>query len=154
ISALQSALFNQYLTRRIETGTMDATLLGDIAKKQDSGGIFTVENVEIENTRVKAWEISPTGPIYGYKMLQAVATAGDLEATVLAGSGLTLEAFRNVKSKGSRRPLRYRPEGLTWQWEDAATLIVSFFAPKGAYATVLLRELMKLDVTLDEGDED
>ena len=85
-------------------------------------------------------------------MLQAKADAGDLEAEVLANAGLAPEDFRPVKAKGSRRPLRYDPEGLSWQMEDAVTLLVSFFAPKGSYATMLLRELMKADVDLDEDE--
>ena len=154
LSALQSALFNQYLTRRMEQGTLDQVLLGDIAKKHETGGIFTVEDVAAENPRAANWEISAAGPIYGYKMLPTHADAAALEAAVLTEAGLTLESFRATKSKGSRRHLRYRPEGLTWQVEGDA-LVLSFFAPKGSFATMLLRELLKTEVASEEsGDED
>ncbi len=143
VSALQSALFNQVLAQRITRGGMDDALLGDVMKKTDTGGMFTVEDVPAERRRVKAWEISPTGPIYGYKMREAKADAAALEAHILADAGLTLQDFRSVKAKGSRRPLRYLPEDLTWHMENPSTLVVSFFAPKGAFATMLLRELMK-----------
>lgn len=143
ISALQSALFNQVLAARIRQGTMDDALPGDVAKKTDTGGIFTVEDAAIERPRVKAWAISPTGPIFGYKMRPALAEAGSLEAQVLESAGLTLADFRPSKSQGTRRPLRYRPEELTWRQDTDSSLVVSFFAPKGAFATMLLRELMK-----------
>ena len=72
ISALQSALFNQVLAARIAQDTMDDLLPGDVAKKTDTGGMFTVEDVAAERPRVKAWDISATGPIYGYKMLSLI----------------------------------------------------------------------------------
>ena len=143
ISALQSALFNQVLAARITQGTMDSVVLGDVAKKTDTGGMFDVQDLPTEQARATAWEISATGPMYGYKMRAAHAVAGDIEAAILAAAGLTLDDFRPVRAKGSRRPLRYYPDGLTWHMEDATTLLISYFAPKGAFATMLLRELMK-----------
>lgn len=142
ISSLQSALFNQLLKARMERGLMDGLLRGDIAKKQETGGLFTVEDLDAELPRVAAWEINPTGAMYGYKMMPAQDEAGALEDEILAASELTLEDFRPVKAKGTRRPLRYRPDGLTWSLEDNV-VSVSFFAPKGSFATMLLRELMK-----------
>ncbi len=155
VSALQSALFNAVLAARIEHGLLDDVLPGDVARKEETGGIFIVEDADVERLRVKAWEISATGPIYGYKMLAAQAEAGALEATILEEAGLTPADFRPFQAKGSRRPLRYYPEGLSWQMEEPDTLTLSFFAPKGAYATLLLRELMKTEVALeDEAGED
>ena len=144
VNALQSALFNQVLNWRIREGTMDAVILGDIAKKEDTGGIFTVEDVAAERPRVTAWEISPTGPMFGYKLMEAEAEAGAIEDEILEAVGLTLEDFRSARARGLRRPLRYNPEGLSWEMEDARTLVVHFFAPKGSYATMLLDELMKV----------
>ncbi|MGC9467807.1 MAG: tRNA pseudouridine(13) synthase TruD [Anaerolineae bacterium] len=155
ISALQSALFNQVVARRIQAETLDTVIAGDVARKEDTGGIFTVEDVEAERPRAAAWEISATGPIYGYKMMEAQEAARDLEAGVLAEAGLTLEDFRPVRARGLRRPLRYNPEGLTWEMEPEGNLVVSFFAPKGSFATMLLRELMKAEsgeVTVDPED--
>ncbi len=153
ISAVQSALFNAVLAARIERGLLDDVLAGDVARKETTGGIFVVEDVAAERPRVLGWEISATGPIYGYKMLAAQAEAGVLEARILEEAGIAPADFRPFKAKGSRRPLRYYPEGLTWQMEGLDVLTLSFFAPKGAYATLLLRELMKADAVLDEEDE-
>lgn len=153
LSALQSALFNRYLSERLRQGKMDCLLTGDVVKKHTTGGIFTVEDADVEQPRAAAWELSPTGPIYGYKMMRAQGEAADLEVAVLDEAGLTLEDFRSVKSKGSRRYLRYQPEGL--HWEMAGTdLLISFFAPKGSFATMLLRELLKTEVISDEEDEE
>lgn len=153
ISAVQSALFNTVLAARIQRGLLDDVLPGDVARKQETGGIFIVGEADVERPRVKAWEISATGPIYGYKMLAAQSEAGVLEAAVLEEAGISLADFRPFQAKGSRRPLRCYPEGLSWQMEGPDALVISFFAPKGAYATMLLRELMKTDALLDEETE-
>ncbi len=152
LSALQSALFNRYLAARLQRGLLDDVLTGDVAKKHDTGGMFTVESAAAERPRVQAGEISAAGPIYGYKLWPAQGEAAVLEAEILSAAGLTLEDFRPAKLKGSRRPVRYAPEGLSWRSEDDA-LVVTFFAPKGAFATMLLRELMKSDAELEELDD-
>jgi len=154
VSAVQSALFNAVLAARIERGLLDDVLPGDVARKEETGGIFIVEDVAAERPRAKAWEISATGPIYGYKMLGAQAEAGALEAVILAEVGIAPADFRPFKAKGSRRPLRYYPEGLSWQMESPDALTLSFFAPKGAYATLLLRELIKTEVVLEDEDSE
>lgn len=159
ISALQSALFNQVVGLRIRDETLDTVILGDLARKEDTGGIFTVEDLSAECPRAERWEISATGPIYGYKMMEAKADAGELEAQVLSDAGLELEDFRAARARGLRRPLRYNPEDLTWELhesphsEEEAALIVSFFAPKGSFATMLLRELMKTDTAWVEEED-
>jgi tRNA pseudouridine13 synthase len=152
ISALQSALFNQVVALRIQNGTLDTVIAGDIARKEDTGGIFTVEDVAAERPRATAWEISATGPIYGDKLMQAQEEAGEMESRVLAAAGLSLSDFRAIGERGLRRPLRFNPEGLTWNVEHQNNLCISFFAPKGSFATMLLSELMKHDVTHHEVD--
>lgn len=149
LSAFQSALFNRYLAERMQRGLLDAVLPGDVAKKHATGGMFTVESVEVERLRVQALEISATGPIYGYKLWPAKAEAEALESSILTAEGLTLTDFQRAKLKGSRRPVRFVPENLAWS-SQGESLLVEFFAPKGSYATMLLRELMKSDGGLDE----
>jgi tRNA pseudouridine13 synthase len=143
ISALQSALFNRVVALRLQQGTLDTVIAGDVVRKEDTGGIFTVEDVAAERPRASNWGISATGPIYGYKLMAAQEEAGRLEAQVLAEAGLTLDDFRTVKAEGVRRPMRFNPEDLTWEIEGDTNLIISFFAPKGSFATMFLRELMK-----------
>ena len=126
-------------------GILDTVIAGDVARKEDTGGIFTVEDADVERPRATAFQISPTGPIYGYKLMQAREDAGALEAQVLADAGITLDDFRAVKAEGVRRPLRYNPGDVSCEMETPGCLSVSFFAPKGSFATALLRELMKVE---------
>ncbi len=143
ISAFQSALFNQVVAQRIRTDTLNTVIAGDVARKEDTGGIFIVKDVKAERPRAEAWEISATGPIYGHKLMQAQDEAGTLEDKILADAGLDPDDFRSAKARGLRRPLRYNPGGLTWELEAERVLLVRYFAPKGSFATLLLRELMK-----------
>ncbi len=147
LSAYQSYLFNRYLTRRIQDGTFDTVIAGDVAKKHDTGGMFIVEDAEVEAPRAAAFDISATGPIYGYRMMEAQEEAGALEQEILEEERLSLEAFRPARLKGTRRFLRWPPDDLTWEI-DVHDLILEFSAPKGAYATALLREIRK---TTSEG---
>ena len=80
ISAFQSYLCNRYLARRVEMDAFEQLLAGDVAKKYATGGMFDVADVEAEQQRYAAKEISFTAPMYGVKMWAAQHAAGELEA--------------------------------------------------------------------------
>ena len=147
VSALQSEIFNDVLTRRLDT--LDRVLAGDLAQKTDSNGFFAVEDPAVEQPRVDAFEISPTGPIVGYRSMLATLEPGRIEAEAIATSGVSQEDFRHVGSlsaKGSRRALRFAliaPQLAAGSDEHGPYIEVTFTAPSGCYATVALREIMK-----------
>jgi tRNA pseudouridine13 synthase len=142
LSAYQSALFNRVLDARLQS--LDRVYAGDLAMKHPGRSVFRVEDIELEQPRVANFEISPTGPIFGFKMMQALGQQGELEAAILAGEGLTLEHFRvggGIRARGERRSLRFQihePE----LWYDRG-LMLGFWLPRGCYATALLAEIMK-----------
>jgi tRNA pseudouridine13 synthase len=144
-SAFQSHLFNQYLARRIEC--IDRLEEGEIAFLHRNGASFVVEDASLEAPRAQAFEISPSGPIYGKKMLKARGRPGELERTVLDEAGFTLDQIKGlfgIRLFGARRPLRVPLEACGIE-EDGDGLTLSFFLPHGSYATVLLREVTKCD---------
>jgi tRNA pseudouridine13 synthase len=142
-SSLQSHLFDQVLARRVDDGTYCRVLAGDLAKKEDSGGMFLVpgEGPDLLDAiaRGDAGALSATGPMFGAKMRWPEGAVLELEREVLAASGLTDEALAAAKhlGEGTRRPLRIMAEGLTTRVEQDA-LVVGFVLPKGAYATTFL----------------
>ena len=144
LASVQSYLCNRYLTRRILDGNYDTLLLGDIAKKVDTGGLFEVADVEVENPRYTAQEISFTAPMYGPDMWAATGPSGSLEAEVLTASGFSIEQMAKAHLTGTRRMGRLRLTDLAVE-ANAEGLLVRFSLPKGAFATTLLRELMKND---------
>jgi len=149
VSAFQSELFNEVLLRRLDT--IDRVLAGDLARKTDTGGIFLVEDAAAELPRAEAFEISPTGPIAGYRTHLAEGEPGRIERDVLAGRNVKLDDFRHagaLKAKGTRRALRFRIEHadlLADSDSNGQFLQLSFTAPSGCYATVVLGEIMKTD---------
>ena len=117
---------------------------GDIAKKHVTGGLFLVEDPEAENIRYEKGEISFTAPIYGPRMWWAEGFSGDLEKEIFSESGISIKELRSLDVRGSRRLGRIIPK-MTIQ-KSARGLNTRFFLPKGAYATVVLREITKKEV--------
>jgi len=142
ISAYQSQLFNDYLTLRIQRGLFDKILLGDVAKKTDTGGMFIVDDVITDQARCDRREITFTGPLFGYKMRQPTADAAALEAEIQAASPVTPAQWRKNRTDGNRRIGRIFLQPIVLK-PLPHRLRLSFYLPKGAYATILLREMMK-----------
>jgi tRNA pseudouridine13 synthase len=157
ISAYQSYLCNRYLAERLERGIFDRLLAGDVAKKYTTGGMFDVTNVEVEQPRYTAQEISFTAPLYGPRMWMAKQEAAELEDEVLRRAQVTLDDFRRMHIDGTRRMGRLLATGLAVQADDEG-LVMNFELRKGAFATTVLREVMKVDgaalLSIDEDDGD
>ena len=142
VSVVQSALFNIWLKQRMQTGDYRSLLSGDIVKKTDTGGLFSVDDPAVEAPRFTAGEIVYTGPIYGFKMKPATHAAGEKEAALLGQFGLTPEDFRQYRSPGSRREAILNLTDLTLAEVDDG-LSLTFTLPSGAYATTVLREFTR-----------
>ncbi|HEY7746757.1 MAG TPA: tRNA pseudouridine(13) synthase TruD [Desulfuromonadales bacterium] len=145
LSAFQSALFDRLVAMRL--GTLETLWAGDLAWKHDNGACFVVEDPAVEQPRADRFEISPSAPLYGYKVTLARGQAGLLERALLDKERLQLESFRlpgGLGMEGERRPLRVPLSGAAARQEED-DLIVSFSLPKGSYATSVLREIMKID---------
>ena len=153
ISALQSELFNNWLNRRINDGLFSVALKGDVFGKLPQGGIFYSQNPEDEQPRLDNFEISPLGPIFGYKMFKAKDEALEREKTILDEYSIDLEQFRALKAEGSRRKARLKVENLQVSEADGDP-VFSFTLPAGSYASVFMGEFMKNDLTISEAQED
>lgn len=157
VNAYQSHLFNLVLARRINE--IDQVRLGDLAYKHDSGSVFRVEDVDAENIRAAAGEISPTGPLYGGRMTRTDGVPCEIEDDVLHDELVSVEDFnklKRMKIHGSRRPLRFFPRDLAI---DKGTDEFGFFVElrfslsSGCYATMLLREICKSELAEGLDDE-
>jgi tRNA pseudouridine13 synthase len=143
LSALQSFLFDQVVARRINH--LDEILAGDLACKHVNGACFLVEDAAVEQERSDAFEISPSGPMFGCSMKMAEGVVREREQDILEQAGLTLQLFDmpgGLRMEGERRALRVPPGDITWSVTgENATL--EFTLPKGSYATSLLREIIR-----------
>ena len=143
IAGYQSYLCNRYIAERVRRGLFGTLLQGDIAKKYDTGGIFWVNDLEAEQLRYDAQEISFTAPIFGYKMSHPQDDAANLETEIFEESEMPMETFKQMKITGTRRYGRTTPKINVSKHPRGIQL--SFMLPKGGYATILLREFMKTE---------
>jgi tRNA pseudouridine13 synthase len=149
LSAVQSALFNAVLEHRIRDQLFRKVLPGDVMQKI-SGGLFVAEEVAVEQERFDRRETVHAGPIYGKKTFAAKAEAALREEKVLMESGLTIQSFEGFGNllEGTRRANVIGMEELESSI-DSEGLVLKFSLPSGSYATVLLREIMKTQVSLE-----
>ena len=143
VSALQSELFNRWLSARMADGLYTRVLAGDVLHKV-GGGMFTCEDAATDEARLQNGELVLTGPMFGVDMRAAAGEAAEREAAILAP--LTRESFASVAriAEGTRRDatILIGEPSVAPGGEDG-TLEVRFALPGGAYATAVMRELMK-----------
>ena len=146
LSAAQSELFNHALARRMGDGLLHTVLAGEVMQKVESGGLFQVEDVAAEQERLDAGETVITGPMFGPKMKQPTGEPAAREMQLLQARGLSLDDFANFSkiAAGARRAFVVRPGQFAVETTEQGVRC-RFTLPSGAYATVLLREVMKND---------
>jgi tRNA pseudouridine13 synthase len=147
LSAAQSLLFNEYLAHRLNDGLLRTVLPGDVMAKWPAGGMFTAEDVSVEQSRFDRRETVTAGPMFGRKTFPAKGVAAEREAAVLASAGLGSSSFNAFGKllQGTRRHNIVYVDELSCVREERG-LRLWFTLPAGSYATVLLREVMKTDV--------
>lgn len=147
VSAFQSMLFNQIVARRIET--IDELMPGDLAWRHPQGAVFRVEDVDREQPRCTAFEISPTGPLFGHRMTEPAGEPGRMERELLEAENLVECEWREDarhRTPGGRRPLRFEPQEVAVSAGNdthGGYIEVAFFLESGCYATTVLREVTK-----------
>jgi len=144
VSALQSKLFNEWLTARLADGLYARVLAGDILHKT-GGGQFVCEDPSVDETRLLAGELCITGPMFGDRMRAPAGEALEREQRILAAAGLTVDAFASVRAiaEGTRRDATIEVGTPAVRTVEPGVIEVSFSLPGGAYATAVMRELMK-----------
>ena len=155
LSAYQSLLFNRWLAERMADGLLAAALRGDVMKKLDSGGLFTCEDPAVDGPRVASFEISPAGPMFGHRLRAAAGDALAREERLLAAEGIRLEDFARGggEAEGTRRAARLPVAVEVEPLAGGDGYRARFELPRGSYATVVMRELVKAEADLPEEGE-
>lgn len=148
ISAVRSFLFNEILDLRVRDGSWGRILPGELANLDGSGSVFAVDELTSDlEERCAAFDIHPTGTLWGRGTPLAGADVAQLEAIVTAPHHDLCDGLVKAGVDASSRPLRLRIQDLHWQIEDDA-LWLEFELPGGSYATSVLREIADTQVAL------
>jgi tRNA pseudouridine13 synthase len=142
LSAARSLVFNAVLAQRVEDGSWDCGLDGEVWMLAGTHSIFGPEPWTVDLARrLAAFDIDPTGPLVGAGELRTTARAREIEERAIAPYRDIADGLAAAGLAQQRRALRLRVEGLLHEWEADGSLVVEFRLPAGSFATVVLREL-------------
>ena len=144
LSAARSALFNEILARRVVDGSWDRGCEGEVWMLAGSHSVFGPEPLDDAlRARVEAFDIHPTGAMWGAGELRSTHGLQTLEAMVAAeiAGGRLAAGLARAGLRQERRALRVVVPDLRWEWSHADRLRMAFSLPAGSYATAVLHEL-------------
>ncbi|MDP5069532.1 MAG: tRNA pseudouridine(13) synthase TruD [Congregibacter sp.] len=127
ISTIRSFLFNGALAARVQQGTWNQFVAGDLANLDGTGSVFDVLEIDNElRRRCEAMDVHPAG--------------------ILAGDGSNIEpefwqtALSRQRVEPGTRSLRLPVRDLKSETIETG-LVLSFTLDRGTFATAVLREL-------------
>jgi len=165
ISSFQSAIFNQVLNHRVESGTLDTLEPGDLAFRFKNRTSFVINPEDLDSDaealreRMDRFEIAPSGPMWGTTMPRPDGEVGARELEALARAGISPKDMELCEQRdaypmigGDRRPLRIPvidPEVEGGIDEHGAYIRCAFELPRGSFATTVMDEVMKTSAMQD-----
>ena len=158
--AYQSYLFNTMLSDRMEHDLpLNAPVEGDIVIPLDSNRvplhenpiITTSKNIDLVTKQVRTGRAFISITLFGSDSTLAEGEMGEIERKVIENEKIREKDFMVIglphcTSKGSRREIICPVKDLDCSFEDDH-YSVRFSLPKGNYATCLMREFMKSEMT-------
>ncbi len=158
ISSFQSAVFNAVLNKRVQAGTLNELLPGDVGFVHKSRATFVVDEADAgsEDTRgrVERFELSPSGPMWGAEMQRGSGDTDRVELGELSRIGVTpadldrASALSLEMLEGARRPLRIPVTNVDVEGgvdEHGSYVRCAFELPRGSFATTVMDEIMKIN---------
>ena len=145
LSTARAYLFNAVLARRVEAGSWNRALPGDVVLLPGGHGELTLDRVDAAvAARVADGRLTPTGPLWGRGGLTTAAEARAFELQALAPYAALRAGLEAAGLYQERRALCLRPRKFAWDQSRPDVLELDFELPAGCYATVVLRELVGL----------
>ena len=154
LSAARSMLFNAILQARVDQGTWNQLLSGDMANLNGSNSVFAVDEVdEVLKQRCGEFDIHPTGAMWGTGELLTKGAVKELELRIAEAHEIVTRGLCSAGLEQERRALRVHARNFTWELAgDQLTL--GFGLTKGAFATVVIAELIGATASaLAEGED-
>lgn len=151
LSAARAALFNAVAARRVQDGTWNRLLPGEIVNLNGSGSVFVADAIDAAlEERCARLDVHPTGPMWSGPA-SASGAAAALEAEVAVRHDVLARGLSESRLEPERRALRLRVDGLEWAiTRDVVEL--KFRLHRGAFATAVMHEV--LGNAWDQAEED
>ncbi|ELY5912171.1 tRNA pseudouridine(13) synthase TruD [Cronobacter sakazakii] len=143
LSAARSLMFNTLVSERLQRFGVNQVMDGDALQLAGRGSWFVATPEELTDlqARVDNGELLITAALPGCGDWGTQHAALTFEQTTLADETELLTLLTREKVEAARRAMLLFPRELRWQWQDNATLEVSFWLPAGSFATSVIREL-------------
>ncbi|HUV61776.1 MAG TPA: tRNA pseudouridine(13) synthase TruD [Thermoplasmata archaeon] len=160
VHAYQSYMFNRILSERLRRGLpIREPIVGDLVLPLTKSGVpdhdrtieATSENIAKVSRNAREGKAFVSGLLFGTQSEFADGEMGEIERKAIESEGVSREDFqvvglREASSKGTRRELLATMKDLAIEFDDQAVTF-RFTLNKGCYATCLLREFMKADMS-------
>ena len=160
VHAYQSYLFNRILSQRMREGmSLKEPEVGDIilpltksnVPDHDTPISVTAENLQKAVKSAREGKAFVSGLIYGTSSVFADGRMGEIERKIVKGENIKnmdfqIVGLREASSKGTRRELLAPYKDLTIEFGQGEVTF-RFALNKGCYATTLMREFMKADMS-------
>ena len=154
LSTARSVIFNQLLSLRIQAGSWDRLLPGEVLMLDGSHSVFCADAADSDlQARIASGDVHPTGPLWGSGELRSRDESRQLDEQSAAAYPQLAAGLVATQVEMARRALRLPVREFGWVASDT-TLELRFFLPAGAFATAVLRELVRTDVDEEEADAD
>jgi tRNA pseudouridine13 synthase len=147
LSAARSAIFNEVLAARVEDGSWERALDGEVFMLEGTHSVFGPEPLTPGLlARLGALDVHPTGPLWGAGPLRCSGRCNELETAVSAQRAELAAGLEKAGLKQERRALRLVLRELVWEWRESS-IFLGFFLPVGTYATTVLEALGEVSDT-------
>ena len=135
-------IFNAVVAERLNAGTWNRLLDGDVVNLNGSGSFFLAETIdETLRDRCQQLDVHPTGPMWHGDSLLSKGAVASLETEIAQRFAVLAAGLAKARMEPERRPLRVPVRELKWRI-DGADVHLQFRLQRGSFATAVLHEVI------------